>query len=78
MKTSMAAVAFALFAIAGVARASDATATVAGQPGTTQTQQWNFSQTDATQKTRAEVRQELVQAEKAGQLASLRNLYRGS
>ena len=78
MKTSMIALAFAAFATAGIAHASDAPATTGGQSGTAQTQQWNPSQTDAMQKTRAEVRHELVQAKQDGQLAYLSKVYRGS
>ncbi|MFM0093881.1 DUF4148 domain-containing protein [Paraburkholderia sediminicola] len=77
MKTSMIALAFAAFATAGFAHASDAPATTAGQSGAAQTQQWKPSQSGATQKTRAEVRQELLQAEKDGELAYLSTLYRG-
>jgi hypothetical protein len=78
MKTSMIALAFAAFATAGVAHASDATATTGTQSDATQVQQWNPGQTGATQKTRAQVRHELVQAEHDGQLAYLSKLYRGS
>ncbi|MFM0392446.1 DUF4148 domain-containing protein [Paraburkholderia phytofirmans] len=40
---------------------------------------WSASTASAAQKTRAQVRQELVQAEKYGQLANLnRSLYMGS
>lgn len=78
MKTSMIALAFAAFATAGLAHASDATATTGDQPSAAQMQQWNPSQTGAMQKTRAEVRHELVQAEQDGQLAYLSKVYRGS
>ncbi|CAB3798616.1 hypothetical protein GCM10011400_57240 [Paraburkholderia caffeinilytica] len=78
MKTSMIALAFAAFATAGFAHASEAPATTAAQSAVAQVQQWNPSQTGATQKTRAEVRHELVQAQRDGQLAQLGSLYRGS
>ncbi|MFM0209606.1 DUF4148 domain-containing protein [Paraburkholderia sediminicola] len=78
MKTSMIALAFAAFATAGIAHAADAPATTGGQSGAAQMQQWNPSQTGAMQKTRAEVRHELVQAEQDGQFARLSSLYRGS
>jgi hypothetical protein len=78
MKTSMIALAFAAFATAGFAHASDAPATTGGQSAAAQVQQLSASQTGAMQKTRAEVRHELVQAEKDGQLAQLSSLYRGS
>ncbi|SDI10022.1 DUF4148 domain-containing protein [Paraburkholderia phenazinium] len=77
MKTSMFALAFAAFATAGLAHASDVAATTGSQAATAQIQSWNPSQTGATQKTRAEVRHELVQAEQDGELASLRKLYQG-
>ena len=78
MKTSMIALAFAAFATAGFAHASDAPATTSGQSAAAQMQQWNPGQTGAMQKTRAEVRHELVQAQRDGQLAQLSSLYRGS
>ena len=78
MKTSMIALAFAAFATAGFAHASDVTTTTGDQPGTAQMQQWSPIQTGAMQKTRAEVRHELVQAERDGQIAYLGKVYRGS
>ncbi|MFM0280448.1 DUF4148 domain-containing protein [Paraburkholderia sediminicola] len=78
MKTSMIALAFAAFATAGFAHASEAPTTTGGQSNAAQVQQWNPSQSGAMQKTRAEVRHELVQAEQDGQLARLSSLYRGS
>ncbi|MCC8404608.1 DUF4148 domain-containing protein [Paraburkholderia sp. MMS20-SJTN17] len=74
MKTSIIALAFAAFAISGLAQAANNTTTVAA----TQTEQSGTSRIGASQKTRAEVRHELVQAQQDGQLASLRTLYRGS
>ncbi|CAE6733856.1 hypothetical protein R69927_02296 [Paraburkholderia domus] len=78
MKTSMIALAFAAFATAGFAHASEVPAASAGQSAAAQIQQWNPSQTGAMQKTRAEVRHELVQAQQDGQLAQISSLYRGS
>ncbi|NPT55391.1 DUF4148 domain-containing protein [Paraburkholderia elongata] len=79
MKTSMIALAFAAFATAGFAHASDApTAATEGQSGAAQMQQWNASQSGTMQKTRAEVRHELVQAQQDGKLPRLNSLYRGS
>jgi hypothetical protein len=43
-----------------------------------QTQQWTPDHSGATAKTRQEVRQELVHAQKDGQLAALKQLYQGS
>ena len=74
MKTSLIALAFTAFTASGIAQAVDnettATATPTEQPGT--------SRIGASSKTRADVRDELVQAQTDGQLASLRRLYRGS
>jgi hypothetical protein len=77
MKTSMIAVAFAAFAMTGLAHASSNTATNSTEPSAAQLQQWSPAQQSGAQKTRAEVRQELVQAEHDGQLAYLSKLYRG-
>lgn len=43
-----------------------------------QTAQWSPAQNASQAKTRAEVRQELVRAQKDGQLAALSKLYQGS
>jgi hypothetical protein len=74
MKTSIIALAFAAFAASGLAQAADnaTTATAA------QTEQSGTSRIVTSQKTRADVHRELVQAQKDGQLASLSTLYRGS
>lgn len=78
MKTSSIALAFAAFATAGVAYASETPATTAAQPAlAAQTQQWSPNQINATQKTRAEVRHELAQAEHDGEIARLNTLYQG-
>jgi hypothetical protein len=74
MKTSIIALAFAAFAASGLAQAADTAATSA----TVRTEQSASGQTGASQKTRADVRRELVQAQHDGQLASLRSLFRGS
>ncbi|KFX61037.1 DUF4148 domain-containing protein [Paraburkholderia fungorum] len=78
MKTSMIALAFATFATTGFAHASDAPAASANPAGAAQIQQWNPSEAGAMQKTRAEVRNELLQAEHDGQLSYLRKVYQGS
>ena len=78
MKTSMIALAFAAFATIGVAHAADVTATTANQPGAAQALQWSSNPAGAMQKTRAQVRHELVQAQQDGQFAYLSKLYRGS
>lgn len=68
MKKSISALVLAVSAIAGVAHA-DVTTNV----------DQNKTQVHLQQgKTRAEVRNELVQAQKDGQIAALANLYRGS
>ncbi len=74
MKTSIIALAFAAFAASGLAQAADTTTTSAAA----QTEQSGTSHIVAPQKTRADVRRELAQAQKDGQLASLSTLYRGS
>jgi multidrug efflux pump subunit AcrA (membrane-fusion protein) len=74
MKTSIiAALAFAAFAASGFAQAADNATTATA----TQTEQSGTSRIVASPKTRADVRHELVQAQKDGQLASLSTLYRG-
>jgi hypothetical protein len=80
MKTSIIALAFATFAVAGVAHAAgvtDATATLAAQSDAAQTQQWGVSQMSSAPKTRAEVRHELALAEHDGEMARLSKLYQG-
>ncbi|MFP3186749.1 MAG: DUF4148 domain-containing protein [Paraburkholderia sp.] len=77
MKTSMIALAFAAFATTGFAHAADAPATSGTQLSPAQIQQWNPGTAGAAQKTRAEVRHELVQAEHDCQIAYLNKLYRG-
>jgi hypothetical protein len=83
MKVSM--MSFALAALAASALSASAfAATSAGvnaNANTFDAQQaasWAPAQTALKSKTRAEVRQELVRAEKDGQLAALSKLYQGS
>jgi len=83
MKVSM--MSFALAALATSAMSASAfAATSAGvnaNANTFDAQQaasWAPAQTALKSKTRAEVRQELVRAEKDGQLAALSKLYQGS
>lgn len=84
MKNSMIALAFAAVATLALTQGAEAaqvasnTAANDFQPSAAQLQQWSPAQSGATQKTRAEVRQELVQAEHDGQLAYLSKLYRGN
>jgi hypothetical protein len=74
MKTSIIALAFAAFAASGLAQAAD----TATPPTAARTEQSVSSQFGASPKTRADVRHELVRAQKDGQIASLQTLYRGS
>ncbi|MFM0672586.1 DUF4148 domain-containing protein [Paraburkholderia sediminicola] len=83
MKVSMIALTLAACVIGSVAHAAvptPSTATVdSSQIAQAAQPQWSASVASATSKTRAQVRQELVQAEKDGQLANLnRSLYMGS
>ncbi|PRX36769.1 uncharacterized protein DUF4148 [Paraburkholderia sp. BL18I3N2] len=83
MKVSMIALTFAACVIGSVAHAAvpaPSTASVdSSQIAQAAQPQWSASTDSAARKTRAQVRQELVQAEKDGQLANLnRSLYMGS
>lgn len=78
MKASMIALAFAAFATTGFAYAATPAPTSATQSVVVQTAQWSPAHQDVAGKTRAEVRQELVQAEHDGQLAYLNKFYQGS
>lgn len=84
MKVPMIALTFAALTIGGVAHAAnpaaDQASTIAKNAATQVVQtQWFVDQTSAAPKTRAQVRQELTQAEKGGQLARLnQELYSGS
>ncbi|MDR5741269.1 MULTISPECIES: DUF4148 domain-containing protein [unclassified Caballeronia] len=72
MKTSIIAFVLAASAFAGAAQA--AVTSAAAMPDTSVAQQAHRDMG----KTRAEVRNELVQAQKSGQIAALSSLYRGS
>ncbi|WP_168789931.1 DUF4148 domain-containing protein [Paraburkholderia aromaticivorans] len=83
MKVSMIALTFAAGVIGSVAHAAvpaPSTAIVdSSQIAQAAQPQWSASAANAARKTRAQVRKELVQAEKDGQLANLnRSLYMGS
>lgn len=72
MKSTIVAFALVASAVAGVAHAA-----VPANPVNVQRQQTVASQNNAG-KTRAEVKRELVQAQRDGQIAALRSLYQGS
>lgn len=74
MKISIIVLAFAAFTASGLAEATDNEMA----PTVAQTEQSGASRIGVFPKTRADVRRELVQAQKDGQLASLSSLYRGS
>lgn len=81
MKVSI--IGFALAALAASAMSASAFAASSGgvNANTFDAQQaasWAPAQTALKSKTRAEVRQELVRAEKDGQLVALSKLYQGS
>jgi hypothetical protein len=87
MKVSM--MSFALAALAASAMSASAFAATSAGVNTNssanantfdaqQAASWAPAQTALKSKTRAEVRQELVRAEKDGQLAALSKLYQGS
>ncbi len=89
MKVSIIGLAFAAFAasvttvsaFAASSAATPAATSVDANASTYDAQQaalWAPAQTALKAKTRAEVRQELVRAEKDGQLAALSKLYQGS
>jgi hypothetical protein len=81
MKVSMIALAFAAFAATASAYAAnpvDANAAQLAQQAAQQSHQWTPEHGSATAKTRQDVRQELVRAQKDGQLAALNKLYQGS
>ena len=78
MKRSMIALAFAAFAVSGWAHAAGTAGSAGEAANNVQTQQWSPSRDSIAPQTRAQVRQELVQAERDGQLARLNTtLYRG-
>jgi hypothetical protein len=78
MKRSMIILAFVASAVSGLAHATG-TGSLAGDAGSNvPTQQWTPARNSIAPKTRAEVREELVQAQRDGQAAYLnRTLYRG-
>lgn len=84
MKVSMIALTFAALTVAGVAHAAnpaaDSATAIAKNAAVQMAQtQWSAGTASAAPKTRAQVRQELVQAEQGGQLAHLnQSLYSGS
>lgn len=78
MKRSMITLAFAAFAVSGWAHAAGTAGSAGEAASNVQTQQWSPSSNSIAPKTRTQVRQELVQAERDGQLARLNTtLYRG-
>ncbi len=78
MKTLMIAVSFAVFATTGFAHAAESAPTTVDKSAVVHVQQWS-PKSDAAPRTRAQVREELVQAEKSGRLAYLNStLYQGS
>jgi hypothetical protein len=80
MKPSMIALAlaFAACAVSGWAHANGTVGSGDEAASNVQTQQWSPTRNSIAPKTRAEVRRELVQAKRDGQLARLNGtLYRG-
>jgi len=78
MKRSIITLAFAACAVSSWAHAAGTVSSSDEAANTVQTQQWSPTHNSAAPKTRAEVRHELVQAERDGQLAYLNGtLYRG-
>jgi len=70
--------AFAAFAVSGWAHAAGTVSSGGEATSNVQTQQWSPSRDSIAPKSRAEVRQELVQSERDGQRDYLdRTLYRG-
>ena len=82
MKVTMLALAFAACAATASAYAANSAPhsadASAGNDDTQHALQWTPDQNATHAKTRAEVRQELVRAQKDGQLAALNRLYQGS
>ncbi|MEA3094825.1 MAG: hypothetical protein QOJ04_6167 [Caballeronia sp.] len=78
MKRSMITLAFVASAVSGWAHAAGTVSLAGDAASNVQTQQWSPARNSIAPKTRAEVRQELVQAQRDGQVAYLnRTLYRG-
>jgi hypothetical protein len=76
MKTSIFAVALFAISTAGVAYADSSSPTNVDQSASATTMQWSPN-ANAKALTRAEVREQLDQAQKSGQIAYLRSLYKG-
>ena len=72
------ALAFSAFATTASAYAASSVDANAAGYNVEQSHQWTPSQNASQSKTRAEVRQELVEAQKDGQLAALNRFYQGS
>jgi hypothetical protein len=78
MKRSMITLAFVASAVSGWANAAGTVSLAGDAASNVHTQQWSPARNSIAPKTRAEVRQELVQAQSDGQVAYLnRTLYRG-
>jgi len=78
MKRSMITLAFAACAVSGWAHAAGTNSLAGEAASNVQTQQWSPTRSSIAPKTRTEVRQELVQAQRDGQIAYLNGtLYRG-
>lgn len=78
MKHSMIILAFVASAVSGLAHAAGTVSLAGDAASNVQTQQWSPASNSIAPKTHAEVRQELVQAQRNGQVAYLnRTLYRG-
>ena len=75
---AFAALAFSAFATTASAYAASSVDANAAGYNVEQSHQWTPSQNAPQSKTRAEVRQELVEAQKDGQLAALNRFYQGS
>jgi len=70
--------AFVASAVSGLAHAAGTVSLASDTASSVQTPQWSPARNSIAPKTRAEVRQELVQAQRDGQAAYLnRTLYRG-
>jgi hypothetical protein len=78
MKVTMLALALAALATTASAYASNPANTQAANNESQAALQWSAAQSTPHAKTRAEVRQELVRAQKDGQLAALNRFYQGS
>jgi multidrug efflux pump subunit AcrA (membrane-fusion protein) len=77
MKALMIAVSLAVSATTGFAHAAESAPTTVDKTAMVNAQQWS-PQSDVAPLTRAQVREELVQAKKSGQIAYLHStLYRG-